>query len=122
MALLGLAGVMVNDSIILVSTIQRLHLSGLKLADAVKDAAKERLRPVLLTTLTTIGGLMPLLFEGSLQAQLVQPLAVTLIFGLMFSPALVLLFVPCLVGMGNDLRGRRHPGLEPPGALSRSGN
>jgi multidrug efflux pump subunit AcrB len=120
MALLGLAGVMVNDSIILVSTIQRLHKTGMALADAVKDAAKERLRPVLLTTLTTIGGLTPLLFERSLQAQLVQPLAVTLIFGLMFSPALVLLFVPCLIGIGSDLRGRGRAGFAPPGALSRS--
>ncbi len=104
MALLGLSGVMINDSIILVSTVRRLQQTGQQLADAVIGATKERLRPVVLTTLTTIGGLLPLLFERSLQAQLIQPLAVTLIFGLLFAPALVLFFVPALVGIGNDMR------------------
>jgi Cu/Ag efflux pump CusA len=61
------------------------------------------LRPVILTTLTTIGGLTPLLFETSLQAQLVQPLAVTLVFGMLLSPLLVLFFVPALLGLGDDL-------------------
>jgi multidrug efflux pump subunit AcrB len=122
MALLGLAGVMVNDSIILVSAIKRQHAGGLHLAEAVLTATKERLRPVLLTTLTTIGGLTPLLFEQSLQAQLVQPLAVTLIFGLMFAPPLVLLFVPSLVGIGSDLRSRlSRPGLQPSTGLSPPG-
>ncbi len=104
MALLGLAGVMVNDSIILIAAIKRLHASGEALQHAVAGAAKERLRPTLLTTLTTIGGLLPLLLEGSVQALLVQPLAVTLIFGLLFEPALVLLFVPAMLGIGSDLR------------------
>ncbi len=85
------------------------------------DAAKERLRPVLLTTLTTIGGLTPLLFEQSIQAQLVQPLAVTVIFGLMFAPPLVLLFVPSLVGIGNDLRSLGG-GLAPQADFSRPGS
>jgi multidrug efflux pump subunit AcrB len=64
-----------------------------------------------LTTFTTIGGLTPLLFERSLQAQLVQPLAVTLIFGLLFSPFLVLFFVPSLLGIGADLRSGRRASL-----------
>jgi len=106
-ALLGLAGVMINDSIILVSAVKRMIASGHDLADAVAAGARERLRPVILTTLTTIGGLTPLLFERSLQAQLVQPLAVTLVFGLLFSPFLVLLFVPSLLGIGADIGGRR---------------
>ncbi len=107
-ALLGLAGVMINDSIILVTTIQRQLAKGAELADAVLTGARERLRPVILTTFTTIGGLTPLLFERSLQAQLVQPLAVTLIFGLLFSPFLVLFFVPSLLGIGADLQfGKR---------------
>jgi multidrug efflux pump subunit AcrB len=58
------------------------------------------------TTLTTIGGLISLLFEGSLQAQLIQPLAVTLIFGLLLSPFLLLFFVPALIGIGADIRSR----------------
>jgi multidrug efflux pump subunit AcrB len=105
-ALLGLSGVMINDSIILVMTIKRLIGEGKALQESVLVGARERLRPVLLTTLTTIGGVTPLLFERSLQAQLVQPLAVTLIFGLLVSPLLVLFFVPSLLGIGTDLRSR----------------
>jgi multidrug efflux pump subunit AcrB len=102
-ALVGLAGVMVNDSIILVSSIRILLQQGKPLAEAVVEGTKDRLRPVILTTMTTIGGLTPLLFETSLQAQLVQPLAVTLVFGMLVSPLLVLFFVPALLGLGDDL-------------------
>jgi len=102
-AMLGLAGVMVNDSIILVAAIRRLLHDGVSLSDAVVEGARDRLRPVILTTLTTIGGLLPLMFERSLQAQLVQPLAITLVFGMLFSPLLVLFFVPSLLGIGDDL-------------------
>ncbi|MFQ5609792.1 MAG: efflux RND transporter permease subunit, partial [Woeseiaceae bacterium] len=86
MALLGLSGVMINDAIILVSRVKLRLRESMALRDAVVEGACERLRPVILTTLTTIGGLTPLLFERSMQAQLVQPLAVTLIFGLAVSP------------------------------------
>jgi multidrug efflux pump subunit AcrB len=113
-ALLGLAGVMINDSIILVMTIKRLTAEGKAFQDAVLAGVRERLRPVLLTTLTTIGGVTPLLFERSLQAQLVQPLAVTLIFGLLVSPLLVLFFVPSLLGIGMDLRSGRRRHVDQP--------
>jgi len=104
MALLGLSGVMINDGIILVSRVKLRLEEAMELRDAVILSVRERLRPVILTTLTTIGGLTPLLFEASIQAQLVQPLAVTLIFGLMFSPFLVLFVVPSLIGIGADIR------------------
>jgi multidrug efflux pump subunit AcrB len=103
-ALLGLSGVIINDAIIIVASIKRRIGEGSDLREAVIIGARERLRPVILTTLTTIGGLTPLLFERSMQAQLVQPLAVTLIFGLMFSPFLILFFVPSLLGIGTDIR------------------
>lgn len=103
-ALLGLSGVIINDAIIIVSSIKRRIGEGLDLREAVIIGARERLRPVILTTLTTIGGLTPLLFERSMQAQLIQPLAVTLIFGLLFSPLLILFFVPSLLGIGTDIR------------------
>ena len=106
-ALVGLAGVMVNDSIILVTSIRELLAEGQDMHAAVVNGAKDRLRPVILTTVTTIGGLLPLLFETSMQAQLVQPLAITLVFGMLVSPALVLLFVPALLGLGDDLLNRR---------------
>jgi multidrug efflux pump subunit AcrB len=109
-ALIGLSGVMVNDSIILVTAIRGLLKEGMPMHDAVVIGAKDRLRPVILTTVTTIGGLLPLLFESSMQAQLVQPLAITLVFGMLVSPFLVLLFVPALLGIGDDLINRRRRG------------
>jgi len=106
MALLGLSGVLVNDSIILVTTIKRFIADGLDLAQAVVEGVRERLRPVLLTTTTTVVGLTPILFEQSLQAQLVQPLAITFIFGMMLSPYLVLIFVPSVMGIGDSLKNK----------------
>lgn len=108
-ALLGLSGVIINDAIILVTGVKRRIAEGMEHREAVIIGTSERLRPVILTTLTTIGGLTPLLFEQSMQAQLVQPLAVTLIFGLMFSPYLVLFYVPSLLGIGHDIRSRGRP-------------
>ena len=104
MALLGLSGVLVNDSIILVTTIKRFVADGLDLAKAVVEGVRERLRPVVLTTTTTVVGLTPILFEKSLQAQLVQPLAITFIFGMLLAPYLVLIFVPSVLGLGGSLR------------------
>jgi multidrug efflux pump subunit AcrB len=106
MALLGLSGVLVNDSIILVTTIKRFIADGLDLAQAVVEGVRERLRPVLLTTTTTVVGLTPILFEQSLQAQLVQPLAITFIFGMMLAPYLVLIFVPSVMGIGDSLKNK----------------
>jgi multidrug efflux pump subunit AcrB len=105
-ALLGLSGVIINDCIVLVQMTRLRMAEGVPLADAVVDISASRLRPVLLTALTTIGGLISLLFERSLQAQLVQPLAVTMIFGLAITPLLVLFFVPALMGIGQDVRAR----------------
>lgn len=104
MSILGLAGVIVNDSIVLVSTVKQAQRDGAPLHEAAIEAARQRLRPVVLTVFTTVGGLTPLLFERSLQAQLIQPLAVTLIFGLMFAPFLILFLVPAMLGIGEDLR------------------
>ena len=79
---------------------------GVAIQEAVVEGSKDRLRPVILTTVTTVGGLLPLLFETSMQAQLVQPLAITLVFGMLVSPFLVLLFVPALLGVGHDIANR----------------
>jgi multidrug efflux pump subunit AcrB len=105
-ALLGLSGVIINDCIVMVQMTRLRMAEGVPLHEAVIEAGTSRLRPVLLTTLTTIGGLISLLFESSLQAQLVQPLAVTMIFGLAVTPLLVLFFVPALMGIGQDIRAR----------------
>lgn len=105
-AILGLSGVIINDTIVLVGMVRARIAGGMAMTEAIVAGAASRLRPLLLTTLTTIGGLISLLFEGSLQAQLIQPLAVTLIFGLLLSPFLVLFFVPALIGIGADIRSR----------------
>jgi multidrug efflux pump subunit AcrB len=114
-AILGLSGVIINDTIVLVEVMRARMAEGVDMAEAIVEGAASRLRPVLLTTLTTIGGLVSLLAEGSLQAQLIQPLAVTLIFGLLFSPFLVLFFVPALVGIGADIRARLRSSAQPVG-------
>jgi len=101
--LFGLSGIVVNDSIILVSFYKRLRESGLALHEALVEAACQRLRAVLLTSLTTIAGLTPLLFETSLQAQFLIPMATSIAFGLAFATALVLVLVPVLLSMHEDV-------------------
>jgi multidrug efflux pump subunit AcrB len=100
--LFGLSGIVVNDSIILVSFYKRLRESGLALREALIEAACQRLRAVLLTSLTTIAGLTPLLFETSLQAQFLIPMATSIAFGLAFATALVLVLVPVLLSMHEE--------------------
>lgn len=101
-ALLGLAGIVINDSIIMVSTIDEKIKKGVNILIAVIDSACERFRAVILTSLTTISGLIPLLFENSTQAQFLKPMAITIVFGLLATTLLVLLLVPSLVLIQND--------------------
>lgn len=93
----GLSGIVVNDSIILVSFYQNLIKSGMKMQVAIVEAVRSRLRAVILTSLTTIAGLLPLLFETSVQAQFLIPMAVSISFGLFFTTFLVLFVVPVLL-------------------------
>ncbi|MBL4719794.1 MAG: efflux RND transporter permease subunit [Alphaproteobacteria bacterium] len=103
MALIGLSGIVVNDSIILVSTIDELTEAGDDIKDAIVEGACARLRAVILTSATTMGGLTPLLFETSLQAQFLIPMAVTLVFGLFITTFLVLLVAPALIAAQHDI-------------------
>ncbi len=103
-ALLGLAGILVNDSIILVNQIDNRLDEGESVRDAVIGGVQDRLRAVLLTSLTTVGGLTPLLFETSLQAQFLLPMAITLAWGLATATFLVLLVVPAILGIQEDAR------------------
>ncbi len=95
--IVGLSGIVVNDSIILVSIYQDLREKGMAVKDAIVEASTLRLRAVFLTSITTIAGLSPLLFEGSVQAQFLIPMAVSITFGLAFSTLLVLLVIPVLL-------------------------
>lgn len=102
--LLGLAGILVNDSIILVSRLDERLDEGEALEEAAIGASRDRLRAVLLTSLTTIGGLVPLMFEKSLQAQFLLPMAITIVFGLGLATLIVLFLVPAFIGIGYDIR------------------
>lgn len=95
----GLSGIVVNDSIILVTFFKHLREAGMETQQAIIEASRQRLRAVLLTSLTTIGGLTPLLFETSLQAQFLIPMAVSISFGLMFATLLVLIVIPALLSV-----------------------
>ena len=101
--LLGLSGIVVNDSIILVTSIDEKYNSGGNLHAAIIEGARDRLRPVVLTSLTTIGGLLPLLSETSLQAQFLKPMALTIVFGLLATTILVLVVVPALIAIQEDI-------------------
>ena len=79
----------------------------MEVQEAVIEAACQRLRAVLLTSLTTIAGLTPILFETSLQAQFLIPMAVSIVFGLAYGTVLILLFVPSMLLVIEGLRGRR---------------
>ncbi len=102
----GLSGIVVNDSIILVSFYKQLRGEGLSIQQALIEAASQRLRAVLLTSLTTIAGLMPLLFETSYQAQFLIPMATSIAFGLGFATLLILLVIPALLSMHESAHGR----------------
>ena len=104
--LFGLSGIVVNNSIILVSFYRDLRHDGLAVREALVEASLRRLRPMILTSLTTIAGLTPLLFEDSLQAQFLIPMAVSLVFGLAFATALVLVLVPAMLSLERDLAAR----------------
>ncbi|MDA7769555.1 efflux RND transporter permease subunit [Porticoccaceae bacterium] len=94
--IIALAGVVVNDSLILVEFANRGRKDNLSLEDAIVSAGKKRFRAILLTTLTTFVGLLPLLFETSAQAQFVIPMALSLSFGILFASTITLVLIPCL--------------------------
>ena len=100
--LIGMAGIIINDSIVLVSTVDQ-YAKERGLLPSIADAASDRLRPVLLTTATTVMGLGPLLFEQSNDAQFLRPTVITLAYGLGFGMVLVLLIVPSLLAAGHDM-------------------
>ncbi len=100
--LLGMTGIIINDSIVLVTTIDAYQKER-GLVPSIIEGTADRLRPVMLTTLTTVLGLTPLLYEGSQQAQFLKPTVITLVYGLAFGMLLVLLLVPALLAILNDL-------------------
>jgi multidrug efflux pump subunit AcrB len=96
MGMLALAGVVVNDSLILVEYANNKVAQGYSVLDSIKEACRRRIRPILLTTITTFCGLAPMVFETSRQAQFVVPMAVSLGFGILFTTLVCLLVLPSL--------------------------
>ena len=96
LGLVSLAGIVVNDSILLVLFLKARRAEGADVLASAATASRQRFRAVTITSLTTIAGLLPLMFERSLQAQILIPLATSIVFGLLASTVLVLLVIPCL--------------------------
>jgi len=94
--IVALAGVVVNDSIVLVDFINRRVADGLPLHEAIIDGGRRRFRAVLLTSVTTCAGMMPILLERSKEAQVVSPMATSLTFGLALSTLVVLILAPVM--------------------------
>jgi len=100
----ALAGVVVNDSLVLVDFINQERKQGRPLRDAIIESGAARFRPIILTSLTTFAGLLPLLFETSLQAQFLIPMATSLSFGVLFATFMTLLLVPAFYNILQDIR------------------
>jgi multidrug efflux pump subunit AcrB len=94
--LVALAGVVVNDSLIMIDFVNKARESGVPLKQAVIQSGTQRFRAIVLTSVTTAAGLLPILTEGSLQAQTVIPMAISLGFGILFATVITLFLIPCL--------------------------
>ena len=103
--IIAVAGVVVNDSLIMVDYINIARGNGINMSDAVVQAGGRRFRAILLTSLTTFIGLMPIMSETSMQAKMVIPMAVSLAFGVMFATLVTLLLIPCLYIAIEDIKG-----------------
>jgi len=105
MGIVALCGVVVNDSLVLIDYANRLMRDGATPFEAIHRAGVRRFRPILLTTLTTFGGLAPMIFETSRQARFMIPMAISLGFGILFATVITLAIVPCLFLMAENMRG-----------------
>jgi multidrug efflux pump subunit AcrB len=104
MGIVALSGVVVNDSLVLVDFANKRLLKGVTPKQAIREAGLRRFRPVLLTTLTTFGGLAPMIFETSRQARFMIPMAISLGFGIVFATVVTLVLVPCLFLIVEDIK------------------
>ena len=107
--MVGLAGVVVNDSLVLIDAANRIREQGATPRDAVARAGALRFRAIILTSLTTFAGLMPMILERSLQARFLIPMAVSLGFGVLFATGITLLLIPCGYVILNDIHGLLNP-------------
>ena len=104
LGIIALIGVMVNDGTVLIEKLNGLLKQGIKYDDALVQAGASRFRAILLTTLTTVGGLSPIILEKSRQAQFLKPMAISISYGLVISMLLTLLFLPLLLSVSNSIK------------------
>jgi len=102
--IIALMGILVNDAVVFLDKYNKNLASGMNITDAVFNAGKSRFRAILLTSITTIAGLYPLILEGSFQAQFLIPMAIAVAYGVLFGTVIILLFFPMLILYFNDVR------------------
>jgi multidrug efflux pump subunit AcrB len=102
--MIALIGVLVNDAVVFLDRNNQLILEGYSSRDAAIEASRSRFRPILLTTVTTVAGLLPLIAEKSMQAQFLIPMAVSIAFGVLFGTLMILVFFPSALLFGNDFK------------------
>ena len=113
--IIGLSGVVVNDSLVMIDFINEERGKGTPAREAIVIGAKKRFRPILLTSLTTFLGMAPLVFERSLQAQFLIPMAASLGFGILFATAILMVLVPALASLEHGFE--KKVGIQTPGAI-----
>ena len=101
------AGVVVNDNLVLIDRINRLREEGQDVMSALLQAGEDRFRPIILTSLTTFVGLLPIMSETSVQAQFLIPMVTSLSFGVLFATGVTLILVPALYLIAEDLQAFR---------------
>jgi multidrug efflux pump subunit AcrB len=94
--LVALSGIVVNSSLVLVDQVNVLRAAGMRLADAAREAAISRMRPIFLTEITTFVGLIPMMFDTAMAARMTIPLAITLAFGVLCTAVITLVLLPCM--------------------------
>jgi multidrug efflux pump subunit AcrB len=104
MGIVALSGVVVNDSLVLISYANEQRRQGFSAFEAIHKAGIRRFRPIILTTLTTFGGLTPMIMESSVQGRFLIPMAISLGFGILFSTSITLILVPCFYMMIDDVQ------------------
>jgi multidrug efflux pump subunit AcrB len=109
MGIIALAGVVVNDSLVMVHYANQRRKLGDSAFTAIALSGARRFRPILLTTLSTFGGLAPMIFETSRQAQFMIPMAISMGYGIIFATAITLVLVPCMYLVVEDFKGLFSP-------------
>ena len=117
---LACAGVVVNDNLVLIDRINQLKAQGLSAMDSLLQGSQDRFRPIILTSLTTFIGLLPIMSETSVQAQFLIPMVISLAFGVLFATGVTLLLVPALYLAGEKVQARFFHGGDPelPGVMA----